>query len=62
MKKQPLEEQPVDRAPSGKAFGELTLEIAARNELAHKHARELRAAREREKFGIVSRQRLDLDR
>ena len=43
-------------------FSDLKKAIAERNEAAHKQARDARAAREREQFGIVARHRVDLDR
>lgn len=56
-------EAPIAGRPSGDAaFKDLTKAIAERNEQAHKEARELRAARERKQLGIVTRQRLDIDR
>jgi len=62
MAKQPPEEQNDARLTSGTTFSDLKKQIAARNEQAHKQARELRAARERKEFGIAARHRLDLDR
>jgi hypothetical protein len=50
------------RSTSETKFSDLKKEIAERNEQAHKKARELRAAREREQFGIVARHKVDLDR
>ena len=43
-------------------FNDLKKAIADRNEAAHKQARELRTAREREQFGIVARHKVDLNR
>ena len=43
-------------------FNDVKKAIAERNEAAHKQARELRAAREREQFGIVARHKVDLNR
>jgi len=43
-------------------FNDLKKAIAERNEQAHKAARELRTAREREQLGILGRHRVDLDR
>ncbi len=62
MTKQSSEAQDGGRPAPSTTFSDLKKEIAERNEQAHKEARELRAAREREKLGIVSRSRLDLDR
>ena len=62
MAKQPSEAQHGGRSTSETTFNDLRKEIADRNERVHKEARELRAAREREQFGIVARHRLDLDR
>jgi len=56
------ESQPGGRSASETKFSDLKKAIAERNEQAHKQARELRAAREREQFGIVARHRVDLDR
>ena len=50
------------RSTSEAKFNDLKKAIADRNEAAHKQARELRAAREREQFGIVARHKVDLDR
>ena len=50
------------RPSSETKFNDLKKAIAERNEAAHKQARELRAAREREEFGIVARHKVDLDR
>jgi hypothetical protein len=61
MAKQPSDAQQGERVTSG-TFDELKREIAARNERAHKEAQELRAARERKEFGIVTRHRVDLER
>ncbi len=61
MAKQPSEAQHDGRSTSGTTFGDVKKEIADRNERAHKEARELGAASEREQFGIVARHRLDLD-
>ncbi len=44
-----------------RTFSDFRDEIAARNEAAHKEARELRAARELEKLGIATRRRVNLD-
>jgi hypothetical protein len=44
-----------------RTFSDLRDEIAARNEAAHKEARELRAARELAKLGIATRRRVNLD-
>jgi hypothetical protein len=62
MAKEPSEQQQGGRSTSATTFSDLLLEIAARNEQAHKQARELRATREREELGIVARHRFDLDR
>jgi hypothetical protein len=62
MAKQPSEEQDAGRSTSPTTFNDLKKEIAARNEQAHKEARELRAAREQKELGISSRHQLDLDR
>lgn len=62
MTDQPSEEQPAGRPANGATFNDLKKEIAERNERAQKEARDLRAAREREQLGIVTRHRLDLDR
>ena len=63
MTTQTPEEQDGGRKVSGEqAFNDLKKDIAARNEQAHKEARELRSAREREKLGIVARRTVDLDR
>jgi hypothetical protein len=63
MAAQPPEGQDGSRKQSSDAtFSDLKKDIAARNEQAHKEARELRAAREREKLGIVARRQVDLDR
>jgi hypothetical protein len=62
MAKQPSEAQDGARVASETTFSDLKKEIAERNEQAHKEAHELRAKREREQFGIVTRRRLDLDR
>jgi len=62
MTKQPSDAQHVGRPVSETTFSDVKREIAERNERAHKEARELRATREREQFGIVARHRLDLDR
>jgi len=62
MAKQSSETPPGGRAPSTTTFSDLKKEIAERNEQAHREARELRAARERKRFGIVARHRVDLDR
>jgi hypothetical protein len=61
MAKQPSQAQHGGRSTSETTFSDLKKEIADRNEQAHKEARELRAAHERERFGIVARHRLDLD-
>ncbi len=50
------------RSTSETKFNDLKKAIAERNEQAHKQARELRAKHERERFGIVARHRVDLDR
>jgi hypothetical protein len=47
---------------TSETFNDHRKAIADRNEQAHKEARELRAARELERFGIVTRHRIDLDR
>jgi hypothetical protein len=47
---------------SPNTFNDLKKAIAERNEQAHKEAREIRAAREREKLGILGRHKVDLDR
>jgi len=44
-----------------RTFSDVRDEIAARNEAAHKEARELRATRELEKLGIATRRRVNLD-
>jgi hypothetical protein len=62
MAKQPSDPQQGGRSESETTFSDLKKEIAERNEQAHKQARELRAAREREQLGIVTRRKLDLDR
>ena len=62
MAAQPPEGQQGERWAGGATFNELKKDIALRNEQAQKEARELRAAREREQFGIVARHRVDLDR
>jgi hypothetical protein len=62
MTTQPSDAQPAGRSTSATTFSDLKKEIAERNEKAHKEARELRAARERKQLGIVTRNRLDLDR
>jgi hypothetical protein len=62
MAKEPSEQQQGGRSTSATTFNDHLLEIAARNEQAHKQARELRATREREELGIVARHRFDLDR
>ena len=62
MTKQSSEAQQRGRPASETIFSDLKAEIAARNERVHKEARELRATRDREQFGIVARHRLDLDR
>jgi hypothetical protein len=62
MANQPSEAQDGRRSMSETTFRDLKKEIAARNEQARKQARELRAAREQKKLGIVARHRLDLDR
>ena len=62
MAKQSSETQPGGRPASATTFSDLKKEIAERNEQAHREARELRATRERKRFGIVARHRLDLDR
>jgi len=62
MTKQSSEAQPGGRPAAETTFSDLKKEIAERNELAHKEARELRAARERKQLGIVTRNRLNLDR
>ena len=63
MATQPPDEQDGGRRASGEqTFNDLKKDIAARNEQAHKDAREIRAAREREKLGIVARRTVDLDR
>jgi hypothetical protein len=60
---EPSDEQDSGRRASGETtFNDLKKEIAARNEQAHKEAREIRSAREREKLGIVARRQVDLDR
>lgn len=46
------------RSTSGAAFSDLTKEIARRNDEAHKAARKLRSAREREQ--VLRRRREDL--
>jgi len=62
MAKQNADEaQHVGPSVSPTKFSDLKKEIAERNEAAHKEARELRARREREQFGIVARHRLNLD-
>ena len=61
MTEQAAEAQHVGRSGSETKFSDLKKEIAERNEQAHKEARELRATREREQFGIVARHRLNLD-
>jgi len=58
----PGEAQQDGRSTSATTFSDHRKEIADRNEQAHKQARELRAARELERFGIVARHRLDIDR
>ena len=62
MTKQTPEVQHGGRQASETTFVDLKKAIAERNEQAHKEARELRARRELEQFGIVARHRLDLDR
>ena len=62
LAKQPSDSQQGERPPSSTVFSDLKKEIAERNERAHRDAQELRTARERDKLGIVSRHRLDLDR
>ena len=62
MAKQPSEAQHGGNSTSPTTFSDLKKAIADRNEQAHQEARELRAAREREKFGIVTRHRVDLNR
>jgi len=62
MAKHPSEEQRDGRSTSGNTFSDVKKAIADRNEQAQKEARELRAARELEQFGIVTRHRIDLDR
>jgi hypothetical protein len=60
MAKQPSEAQ-QGRWTSETTFRDLKAEIAARNEKAHKEARELRETREREQLGISTRRKLQLD-
>ncbi len=62
MTKQTADAQNIGPSTSETKFSDLKKAIADRNEQAHKEARELRAAREREQFGIVARHRVDLDR
>jgi hypothetical protein len=62
MTKQPSEAQPGGRSLCEATFSDLKKEIAERNEQAHKQARDLRAARERKQLGIVTRNKVDLDR
>jgi hypothetical protein len=57
MPKQTQEPGP-GRSTSGSAFDDLRKEIARRNEQAHRKARTLRDAREREK--MLARHRMDL--
>ncbi|MGD0199086.1 MAG: hypothetical protein ABSC56_14430 [Solirubrobacteraceae bacterium] len=58
MAKEPSEAQEEHRT---RTFGEIRSEIAARNEQAQKEARELRETHEREKLGIATRRRVNLD-
>jgi hypothetical protein len=60
MAKKPSESEHV-LSTSVTTFSDVRDEIAARNEAAHKEARELRAARELEKLGIATRRRVNLD-
>ena len=53
---------PEARWSSEATFRDLKKGIAERNEQAHKEARELRAAREKKKLGIVTRRAVDIDR
>jgi hypothetical protein len=62
MAAQPPDGQDTKKQSSDATFSDLKKDIAARNEQAHKEARELRSAREREKLGIVARRQVDLDR
>jgi hypothetical protein len=62
MAAQPPDQDSTRKQNSDATFSDLKKDIAARNEQAHKEARELRAAREREKLGIVARRQVDLDR
>ncbi len=62
MAKTPPDAQPDGPVKSTTSFNEVRAAVAERNERAHREAQELRAAREKEKLGIVSRHRLDLDR
>ena len=50
------------RWSSETTFRDLKKGIAERNEQAQKEAREIRAARERSKLGIVTRRSIDVDR
>jgi len=61
MTQQAADAQPGGRSTSETKFSDLKKEIADRNERAHKEARERRATREREQFGIVARHRVNLD-
>jgi hypothetical protein len=60
MAKKPPEPEHVLSTPV-RTFSDVRDEIAARNEAAHKEARELRATRELEKLGIATRRRVNLD-
>ena len=61
MTKQSDDAQRAGPQTSEAKFSDLKKEIAGRNEQAHNAARELRAKREREQFGIVARHRVNLD-
>jgi hypothetical protein len=62
MAKQPADAEDGGSTTSPTTFNDLKKAIAERNEAAHKEAREIRAAREREQLGILGRHRVDLDR
>ena len=53
---------PEARWSSEATFRDLKKGIAERNEAAYKEAREIRAARDRKKLGIVTRRAVDINR